>query len=113
MALVERQRMRLRIQDHPAMSALTRQRDQPLEERAADSPAAPRGRYGEAADVSVGQQPSAADDVSGSVHGDGMTAIRVDAVPFDLHGDALLDDEDGVPHGPEGAFVLLPVREPA
>src|SRR6187431_1550736 len=59
--LVERDRVGLRVEPRDRVAALARERDEMLEQRAADAALAPRLDDGEAPDVTVGKQAPAAD----------------------------------------------------
>ncbi len=79
-------------------AASSRQLDERLEDGAADAATAPRFGDRHAADTTVRAQATGADRHAGRIAGENMPTVGIDAVPFFLGRDVLLDDEDGLPH---------------
>lgn len=107
---VERDRVRLRVEPRDLVSSCPGQRDEVLEQRAADALSAPLAEHRHPADVAVGQEAPAADRPSAGVDGERVLALGIDTVPFEFGRHVLLDAEHRDAYMSQGLFIPCPVR---
>jgi len=92
-ALVERHRLRLRVEDCAQVPARSREIDQRDQQRATHTASAPGREDGHPPDVAGRKQTAAADRRAFRVVRKRVRRARVHVVPFELFGHLLLDDE--------------------
>jgi len=111
MSLIERQHLCLRIDHDAIMTEFPGKREHAFEQCVADSASSPRSHDGNAPDMAIREQPGAANGLPGVILGDGVAAVSVDAVPFELFWNTLLHDEHSPADVSERRLVLRPVGE--
>jgi hypothetical protein len=111
MSLIERQYLSLRIDHDAIVTEFSGKREHAIEQRVADSASSPRSRDCNPPDMAIREQPGAANGMASFILGDGVATVSVDAVPFELFWNLLLDDEHNPAYVPERRPVLRPVGE--
>jgi len=108
-ARVKRHCVRLRIDDRTAMPFFAGQFNEQRQQRGADAATAPWRQYRHPPDMAIRQQTSAADRIRFAIKSKGVRADRVDIIPFERFGNALLDDENGPADGAKRIAIAGPI----
>jgi len=94
---IKRHRVFLRIEDRTPMPSFAGQFDEQCKERGTDAATAQWPQHRHAPDMAVGQKPPASDRIPIAIARERVRAERIDIVPLENFGNALLDDENARP----------------
>ena len=101
-ACIKRHRVFLRIENRTPMPSFAGQFDEQRQYRGTDAAPAPWPQHGHAPDMAIGQKSSASDRIPVAVIRERVRAERIDSVPLERFGNALLDDATVLQREPNG-----------